>query len=198
MVHYHRTHSTRLIVEGFRSHEASGATSRIPADSLTPEGCQRLLYRLNPAMVVTRSRREVPVGRGDAAASSRRPASPSARCPRTSALHALRTWLDSQAGIGWRSAWRARATICNSRATTSGWRATFSTTGMEHSPMSATACWQDARTGRHRSSEIASTKRSGMTNWEKGRSRKPGEGRQGGRRSEEVVARVCQRGARPM
>jgi hypothetical protein len=58
------------------------------------------------------------------------------------ALWALRTWLDSWAGIGRVAVGRrARASICNSRATTSGTgepRSTFYATGMEHSATSAT------------------------------------------------------------
>ena len=55
-------------------------------------------------------------------------------------LRALRTWLDSWAGSDVsRSIWRAKGTTSNSRATTKrAWRTTFYTTGMEHSPTSAT------------------------------------------------------------
>jgi hypothetical protein len=56
------------------------------------------------------------------------------------ALHALRTWLDSWAGIGHvtvgmaRQGYDLQLTSYDER----GWRATFYTTGMEHSPTSAT------------------------------------------------------------
>lgn len=46
------------------------------------------------------------------------------------ALHSLRTWLDSWAGIG-------RVAIGMARQGYEGWRATFYTTGMEHSATSA-------------------------------------------------------------
>src|SRR6266403_2676451 len=55
-------------------------------------------------------------------------------------LHALRTWMDSWAGIGrvavgmHRQGYDLQLTQHNER----GWRATFYTTGMEHSPTSAT------------------------------------------------------------
>ena len=61
------------------------------------------------------------------------------------ALHALRTWLDSWAGIGrvavgmHRRAYDLQLTQYDER----GWRATFYTTGMEHSPTSATGtAWE--------------------------------------------------------
>ena len=56
------------------------------------------------------------------------------------ALHALRTWLDSWAGIGHvavgmhRQGYDLQLTQYDERA----WRATFYTTGREHSPTSAT------------------------------------------------------------
>jgi hypothetical protein len=56
------------------------------------------------------------------------------------ALHALRTWLDSWSGIGHvavgmhRQGFDLQLTQYDER----GWRATFYTTGMEHSPVSAT------------------------------------------------------------
>src|SRR2546427_10376416 len=56
------------------------------------------------------------------------------------ALHALRTWLDSWAGIGHvavgmhRQGYDLQLTQYDER----GWRATVYTTGMEHSPTSAT------------------------------------------------------------
>jgi hypothetical protein len=56
------------------------------------------------------------------------------------ALHALRTWLDSWAGIGQvavgmhRQGFDLQLTQYDER----GWRATFYTTGMEHSPTSST------------------------------------------------------------
>jgi len=55
-------------------------------------------------------------------------------------LHALRTWLDSWTGIGHvavgmhRQGYDLQLTQYDER----GWRATFYTTGMEHSPTSAT------------------------------------------------------------
>jgi hypothetical protein len=61
------------------------------------------------------------------------------------ALHALRTWLDSWAGIGHvavgmhRQGFDLQLTQYDER----GWRATFYTTGMEHSPTSATGtAWE--------------------------------------------------------
>ena len=56
------------------------------------------------------------------------------------ALWALRTWLDSRPGIGHvavgmhRQGYDLQLTQYDDR----GWRATFYTTGMEHSPTSAT------------------------------------------------------------
>ena len=55
MCHYHRTQSTRLIVEGFRSHEMSGAPSRDTTHSFTVQDDNAYMYRRNPTMVVTRS-----------------------------------------------------------------------------------------------------------------------------------------------
>ena len=56
------------------------------------------------------------------------------------ALHALRTWLDSWAGIGRIAVGMARQgyDLQLTRYDERGWRATFYTTGMEHSPTSAT------------------------------------------------------------
>jgi hypothetical protein len=61
------------------------------------------------------------------------------------ALHALRTWLDSWSGIGHvavgmhRQGYDLQLTQYDER----GWRATFYTTGMEHSPTSATGtAWE--------------------------------------------------------
>jgi hypothetical protein len=56
------------------------------------------------------------------------------------ALHTLRTWLDSWAGIGRIAAGMARQgyDLQLTRYDNRGWRATFYTTGMEHSPTSAT------------------------------------------------------------
>src|SRR5881628_1292052 len=67
-------------------------------------------------------------------------ASPGAPCPPTIALHALRTWLDSCAGIGHVVVGMARQgfDLQLTRYDARGWRATFYTTGMEHSPTSAT------------------------------------------------------------
>ena len=55
-------------------------------------------------------------------------------------LHALRTWLDSWAGIGRIAVGMARQwfDLQLTRYDERGWRATFYTTGMEHSPTSAT------------------------------------------------------------
>jgi hypothetical protein len=70
------------------------------------------------------------------------------------ALWALRTWLDSWSGIGHvavgmhRQGYDLQLTQYDER----GWRATFYTTGMEHSPTSATAtgwertAWQAVQT----------------------------------------------------
>ena len=67
-------------------------------------------------------------------------ASPGACCPRTNhVLWALRTWLDSWPGIGHvavgmhRQGFDLQLTQYDDR----GWRATFYTAGMEHSPRSA-------------------------------------------------------------
>src|SRR5207248_11510570 len=56
------------------------------------------------------------------------------------ALHALRTWLDSWAGIGRVAVGMARQgyDLQLTRYDERGWRATFYTTGTEHSPTSAT------------------------------------------------------------
>jgi hypothetical protein len=53
------------------------------------------------------------------------------------ALHALRTWLDSWSGIGHVTVGRARQgyDLQLTRYDEKGWRATFYTTGMEHSPI---------------------------------------------------------------
>src|SRR5262247_4106200 len=66
------------------------------------------------------------------------------------ALWALRTWLDSWAGIGriavgmHRQGFDLQLTQYDDR----GWRATFYTTGMEHSPTSATGIAWVSRTKR--------------------------------------------------
>jgi len=52
------------------------------------------------------------------------------------ALHALRSWLDSWSGIGHVTVGMARQGY--DLQLTKGWRATFYTTGMQHSPTSAT------------------------------------------------------------
>ena len=56
------------------------------------------------------------------------------------ALHALRTWLDSWVGIGHVAVGMVRqgTTLQLTRYDEKGWRATFYTTRMEHSPTSAT------------------------------------------------------------
>src|SRR5207302_5898017 len=61
------------------------------------------------------------------------------------ALWALRTWLDSWTGIGHVAVGMARQgyDLQLTRYDEKGWRATFYTTGMEHSPTSATGTgWQ--------------------------------------------------------
>src|SRR5437899_9460946 len=61
------------------------------------------------------------------------------------ALHALHTWLDSWAGIGRVAVAMARQgyDLQLTRYDARGWRATFYTTGMEHSITSATAsAWE--------------------------------------------------------
>ena len=61
------------------------------------------------------------------------------------ALHALRTWLDSWSGIGHVVVGMARQgfDLQLTRYDERGWRATFYTTGMEHSPTSATgSAWE--------------------------------------------------------
>ncbi|HKC99794.1 MAG TPA: hypothetical protein VKG20_17260 [Methylomirabilota bacterium] len=56
------------------------------------------------------------------------------------ALHALRAWLDSWSGIGRVAVGMARQgyDLQLTRYDDKGWRATFYTTGTEHSPTSAT------------------------------------------------------------
>jgi hypothetical protein len=56
------------------------------------------------------------------------------------ALHALRSWLDSWSGIGRVAVGMARQgfDLQLTRYDERGWRATFYTSGMEHSPTSAT------------------------------------------------------------
>ena len=56
------------------------------------------------------------------------------------ALHALRAWLDSWSGVGHVAVGMARQgyDLQLTRYDEKGWRATFYTTGMEHSPTSAT------------------------------------------------------------
>ena len=61
------------------------------------------------------------------------------------ALHALRSWLDSWSGIGHATVGMARQgyDLQLTRYDEKGWRATFYTTGMEHSITSATAsAWE--------------------------------------------------------
>jgi hypothetical protein len=54
-------------------------------------------------------------------------------------LAVLRSWLDSWQGLdAVERGMPARGSISSSRGTTRSWRATFYTTGMEHSPTSAT------------------------------------------------------------
>ena len=60
-------------------------------------------------------------------------------------LWALRTWLDSWSGIGHVAVGMARQgyDLQLTRYDDQGWRATFYTTGMEHSPTSATGtAWE--------------------------------------------------------
>ena len=62
-------------------------------------------------------------------------------------LTALRSWLDSWRGIGAVERGMARQgyDLQLTRYDEKGWRATFSTTGMEHSPTSATgSAWERA------------------------------------------------------
>jgi hypothetical protein len=61
------------------------------------------------------------------------------------ALHALRSWLDSWSGIGHVAVGMARQgyDLQLTRYDEKGWRATFYTTGMEHSPTSTTGiAWE--------------------------------------------------------
>jgi hypothetical protein len=61
------------------------------------------------------------------------------------AFWALRTWLDSWSGIGHITVGMARQgfDLQLTRYDERGWRATFYTTGMEHSPTSATGtAWE--------------------------------------------------------
>jgi hypothetical protein len=61
------------------------------------------------------------------------------------ALHALRSWLDSWSGIGHVAVRMAHQgfDLQLTRYDERGWRATFHTTGMEHSPTSATgSAWE--------------------------------------------------------
>jgi hypothetical protein len=68
------------------------------------------------------------------------------------ALHALRTWLDSWSGLGAVVVGMAHQgyDLQLTRYDDRGWRATFYTTGMEHSPTSATAPRGSARRGTRR------------------------------------------------
>jgi len=70
------------------------------------------------------------------------------------ALHALRTWLDSWSGIGRIAVGMARPgyDLQLTRYDERGWRATFYTTGMEHSPTSATGTGWERTTGTRSSS----------------------------------------------
>jgi hypothetical protein len=63
------------------------------------------------------------------------------------ALHALRSWLDSWSGIGHVAVGMAHQgyDLQLTRYDERGWRATFYTSGMEHSPTSATG----TRVGAH-------------------------------------------------
>jgi hypothetical protein len=73
-----------------------------------------------------------------------------AGCPLPSydrALHALRAWLDSWSGIGRVAVGMAHQgyDLQLTRYDEKGWRATFYTTGTEHSPTSATGTgWERA------------------------------------------------------
>ena len=60
------------------------------------------------------------------------------------ALHALRFWLDSWSAIGHVAVGMTRQgyDLQLTRYDEKGWRATFYTTGMEHSPTSATGTWE--------------------------------------------------------
>jgi len=65
--------------------------------------------------------------------------------PRDYSLHALRSWLDSWSGIGHITIGMARQgyDLQLTRYDEKGWRATFYTTGTEHSPTSATgSAWE--------------------------------------------------------
>ena len=86
------------------------------------------------------------------------------------ALHALRSWLDSWSGIGLVTVGMARQgyDLQLTRYDEKGWRATFYTTGMEHSPTSATgtgwertpwratqrAAWEALRSSGHRRGQV--------------------------------------------
>ena len=74
------------------------------------------------------------------------------------ALWALRTWLDCWTGIGHVAVGMARQgyDLQLTRYAERGWRATFYTTGMEHSPTSATGTgWESTslRPGQRRHEE---------------------------------------------
>jgi hypothetical protein len=62
-------------------------------------------------------------------------------------LHTLRAWLGSWAGIGRIAVGKVRQgyALELTRYDERGWRATFYTTGMEHSPTSAPGIGWDAR-----------------------------------------------------
>jgi len=81
-----------------------------------------------------------------------------------SALWTLRTWLDSWSGVGYvavgmhRQGYDLQLTQYDDR----GWRATFSTTGMEHSPTSATGTRLGAaRCGTRRSGRQETLRKAG-------------------------------------
>ena len=65
------------------------------------------------------------------------------------ALHALRSWLDCWSGIGHVAVGMARQgyDLQLTRYDGKGWRATFYTTRMEHSPTSATGTGWSGRPG---------------------------------------------------
>src|SRR6267142_3005261 len=86
------------------------------------------------------------------------------------ALHALRIWLDSWSGIGHVAVPMAREgyDLQLTRYDERGWRATFYTTGMEHSPTSATGTgWK--RTPWHATQRAAweALRRQKRANWER-------------------------------
>ena len=79
------------------------------------------------------------------------------------ALHALRSWLDSWPDIGHVAVGMARQgyDLQLTRYDEKGWRATFYTTGMEHSPTSETGTGWERTPGTRRSGRQETLRKAG-------------------------------------